>query len=88
MVQLIVQLHPMHQTGYGTGRTQLLSSREENKSSLGTAVQHNFGRTLLVPSRVKNISSLGFAVQQNYKRTLLVPSREENIKRLGRYGTA
>ena len=34
--------------------TLLLSSREENISSLGAAVQHNFRRTLLVPSREEN----------------------------------
>ena len=64
-------------------RTQLLPSREETTSSLGTAVQHNFRRTLLVPSREENISSLDAAVQQNFRRTLLVPSREESISSLG-----
>ena len=42
-----------------------MPSREENISSLGAAVQHNFRRTLLVPSREENISSLGAAVQHN-----------------------
>ena len=59
----------------------LVSSREENVSSLGAAVQHNFRRTLLLPSREENINILGAAVQHNFRRTLLVPSREENIKR-------
>ena len=69
-------------------RTLLVSSGEENISSLGTAVQHNFRRTLLVPSRKENKSSLGTAIQHNFRRRLLVASREENISSLGaRRGT-
>ena len=62
-------------------RTQLPPSRDENISSLSTAVQHNFRRMLLVPSREENISSLSTAVQHNFRRTLLVPSSEESIRR-------
>ena len=61
----------------------LLPSREENISSLGAAVQHNFRRTQLPPSTEENISSLRTAVQHNFRRTLLVPSREEYISSLG-----
>ena len=43
--------------------TLLVPSREENISSLGAAVQHDFRRTLLLPSREENINSLGATVQ-------------------------
>ena len=46
-----------------------MPSREENISSLDTAVQHNFRCTLMVPFREDNISSLGAAVQHNFRRT-------------------
>ena len=61
----------MHPTGYGPAvqhnfrRTQLLSSREDNISSLDAAVQHNFRRTQLLPSGDENISSLGATVQHS-----------------------
>ena len=58
VVQLMVQLHPMHPSGFGPGYLQhnlrrplLLPSRKENISSLSAAVQHNFRRALLLPSR-------------------------------------
>ena len=56
-----------------------MPSTNENISSLGAAVEHNFRRTLLVPSREEKISSLCAAVQHIFRRTLLVPSREENM---------
>ena len=66
-----------------------MSSREENISNLGTAVQHNFRRTQLLPSRNESITSLGTAVQHNFRRTQLLPSREESIpKESGHCGTA
>ena len=88
----MVQLHPMHPPGYGSGYRitwgmrcydYILPYGEENINCLGAAVlQHNFGRTLLVPSREENIYSTGAAVQHNFRRTLLVPSRDENINSL------
>ena len=58
LVQLMVQLHPMHPRGYGPGYLQhnfvhalLLPYNEGNINSLGAEVQHNFRRTLLMPSR-------------------------------------
>ena len=88
VVQLIVQLHPMHPPGDGPwlqinfGRALLLPSRKENVNRLDAVVQHNFRRTLLVPSREENISSLGAAVQPYFRHALRLTSRE-NIKSLG-----
>ena len=49
-------------------RALLLSSREENISSLGAAVQHDFRRTLLVPSREENIKKISMAWASRYSR--------------------
>ena len=67
--------------------TLLVPSMEENISSLGAAVQHDFRRALLLTSREENINNLRqgpwcAAVQHNFRRTLLVSSRE-NISSLG-----
>ena len=61
----------------------LVPYSEENISSLGAAVQHNFRRTPLLPPREEKISSLDAAVQHNFRRTQLLPPREENISSLG-----
>ena len=88
VVQLLVQMHPMHPPGYRPGNRITSVGRYPchlgRRTSIAWALRYSITRrTLLVPSREENIKSLGAAVQHDFRRALLLPStREENVNSL------